>query len=76
MKSNHNTLKSKERIVSGAFNISKIQDEIKSQLKKHPAFISRGAFNISKIQDEIKSQLVNAPPILKVGCFQYFKDTR
>ena len=56
MKANHNDVIGLDLTDNGAFNISKIQDESKSQ---HRGAISSGlcgAFNISKIQDESKSQ--------------------
>ena len=46
------------RVGTGAFNISKIQDESKSQRMVPAGMRSFGAFNISKIQDESKSQLI------------------
>ena len=76
MKANHNTHLLSSCNFFGAFNISKIQDESKSQPNGNSFDEISGAFNISKIQDESKSQ----PPLNvvadKLGCFQYFKDTR
>ena len=60
----------------GAFNISKIQDESKSQRDNGWKIFRSGAFNISKIQDESKSQPLSSFHFQVGWCFQYFKDTR
>ena len=76
MKANHN-LKFKfliEDVV--VFNISKIQDESKSQPYTQLLTRTLVVFNISKIQDESKSQPQLNGEAAKSGCFQYFKDTR
>ena len=56
MKANHNASMDDISKCVGAFNISKIQDESKSQRHTLTVMQYRGAFNISKIQDESKSQ--------------------
>ena len=59
MKGNHNTKLRKDKHPTIVFNISKIQNERKSQLI-HIRIVFRAiVFNISKIQNERKSQRVN-----------------
>jgi len=76
MKANHNTIMKPIGNQCVVFNISKIQDESKSQhvfMSSDRYFV---VFNISKIQDESKSQHLLQLLAFIVRCFQYFKDTR
>ena len=76
MKANHNPYLLFIFKLDGAFNISKIQDESKSQHYLQIVDSCTGAFNISKIQDESKSQPIEWSIPKFIWCFQYFKDTR
>ena len=73
MKANHNLAHNNWPSSKGAFNISKIQDESKSQHIGVIRFSNSGAFNISKIQDESKSQLLSFILIVPFGAFNISK---
>ena len=76
MKGNHNLKMSSLIVLSIVFNISKIQNERKSQHKASRYLINQIVFNISKIQNERKSQRAPANANTAVYCVQHIKDTK
>ena len=76
MKGNHNKKPNYNYLLNVVFNISKIQNERKSQLIVVNHSILRVVFNISKIQNERKSQPVAPTKSKKPGCVQHIKDTK
>ena len=76
MKANHNNETFDRVMVRAVVNISKIQNESKSQhlLRGYTGLLA--VVNISKIQNESKSQPFSAWLNLNISCCQYFKDTK
>ncbi len=76
MKGNHNSSVPHNLIAKIVFNISKIQNERKSQLLSALAKRTEIVFNISKIQNERKSQHKKSTDGFKPDCVQHIKDTK
>ena len=76
MKGNHNSDCLKPQQIPIVFNISKIQNERKSQLLCVFSVFPQIVFNISKIQNERKSQLKAAIAGAGTNCVQHIKDTK
>ncbi len=76
MKGNHNSQNDNRVCRPVVFNISKIQNERKSQQKNVNWVHLDVVFNISKIQNERKSQLAGVCPFAKRCCVQHIKDTK
>jgi len=76
MKSNHNNEDALDFLPKAVINMSKIQNEIKSQLDRLDELKDSAVINMSKIQNEIKSQQGFGNISLDNGCYQYVKDTK
>ena len=76
MKGNHNKKQEELYKVIIVFNISKIQNERKSQHMRTGVTHGQIVFNISKIQNERKSQLLTSTLTMVSYCVQHIKDTK
>jgi len=76
MKSNHNKLFTVSSVAKAVINMSKIQNEIKSQHIFHTIYLFNAVINMSKIQNEIKSQQLPECQTNLMSCYQYVKDTK
>ena len=76
MKANHNAATFLNSLLQGAFNISKIQDESKSQPNLRSDALSHWCFQYFKDTrwKQITTIVITLPSPPR--CFQYFKDTR
>ena len=68
MKGNHNHLNKLSANILVVINMSKIQNERKSQLPKHTMLGKLVVINMSKIQNERKSQLIGGLTWYILGC--------
>ena len=76
MKGNHNSDFLFMPLVKVVFNMSKIQNERKSQLNMIWSYTLIVVFNMSKIQNERKSQHKYTKYIYAMSCVQHVKDTK